>query len=180
MKTKVIALSAISAGLVALSLTIGAYVEFADVFALILASFFVNLPLCYNSYKGAFLCYLAGGLIAFICSGFNFMSIVFPSYFIYFGLFPLLFSFFNGKNLHKAVKIIIGIIWTVLFFIGLYYYYIFIMKMPVGAYPSWAEWFINNVYIVLVACGIGFFFLFDRFITVSKKLLNYYVKKIVK
>ena len=45
MKSKVISLSAISAALIAVSLTIGAYFEFADLFAVVIASAFVILPI---------------------------------------------------------------------------------------------------------------------------------------
>ena len=86
MKSKTIALSAISAGFVAIILTVGAYVEFTDVFMLAVSSIFVLLPLYFNSYKGSILAFIVGGVIAFLVSGFNILSIVFPSYFGFFGI----------------------------------------------------------------------------------------------
>ena len=35
------------------------------------------------------LAYLAGGVIAFLCSGFNILSLVFPAYFLFFGVYPI-------------------------------------------------------------------------------------------
>ena len=51
MKSRLLAISAISAALVAISLTVGAYVDMADIFSLVIASAFVLLPLYYDSFK---------------------------------------------------------------------------------------------------------------------------------
>lgn len=65
MKSRVIALSAISAAFVALFLTLGAYIEFINIISVIVASVFIVLPMYENSKLGSFLAFLAGGVIAF-------------------------------------------------------------------------------------------------------------------
>ena len=52
MKSKFIAISAVSASFVAIVLIVGAYISFFDVYALLLSSVFVILPLYFNTYKG--------------------------------------------------------------------------------------------------------------------------------
>ena len=136
MKSKIISISAISAGLTAIALTIGAYIEFTDLFALVVSSVFVILPLYFNSYKGSLLCFLAGGVIAFLFSGFNFLSLVFPSYFLFFGIYPILVIFARQKNFNKTLRLIIGLIWCVAFFYGAYFYYFGVMGMNVGTSPT--------------------------------------------
>ena len=116
MKSKLITVSAISSALVAISLTIGAYFEVADLFSLVIASAFVIMPLYFNSKKASILTYLVGGVIALILSGFNFAySLVFPSYFAFFGVFPILFNTLNEKKDITPLKVIIGLIWWLLY-----------------------------------------------------------------
>ena len=86
MKSKLITISAISSALITIVLTIGAYIEVADLLALVVATIFVALPLYFNSYIASILSFLAGGILALIFSGFNFLSVVFPAYFGFFGL----------------------------------------------------------------------------------------------
>ena len=88
MKSKVVSLSAISASFIAVALAVGTYFEIADLFMLVTASVFVLLPLYLKSYKGSFLAFLAGGVIALLISGFNF-SLIYPAYFGFFGIYPL-------------------------------------------------------------------------------------------
>ena len=76
MKSKIISISAISAGFIAILLTIGSYFEITDLITTVVASCLVLLPLYYNSYKGMILTYLVGGVIAFMFSGFNPMAFV--------------------------------------------------------------------------------------------------------
>lgn len=180
MKSKIISISAISASLTALILIIGAYVEMADLFCLAISSTFVILPLYKNSYKGTLLSYLAGGIIAFLFSGFNFLSIVFPSYFLFFGLYPIISNFMREKKVKNIIVIIIGLIWTVGYFYGLYFYYFSVMNMSIGVYPMWAEFIINNMLIFIGIIAVPFYFFFDRYIIVMRMFLDKYLKKIVK
>lgn len=180
MKSKIISISAISAGLTAITLTIGAYIEFTDLFALVVSSVFVILPLYFNSYKGSLLCFLAGGVIAFLFSGFNFLSLVFPSYFLFFGIYPILAIFARQKNFNKTLRLIIGLIWCVAFFYGAYFYYFGVMGMNVGTYPAWASIVFENLLIFVGIFAVIFYFIYDRYIFVLKKFSDRYLYKILK
>ena len=180
MKSKIISISAISASLTALILSIGTFIEMADLFCLAISSAFVILPLYKKSYKGSILGYFAGGIIAFLFSGFNFLSIVFPSYFLFFGLYPILMNFMRDKNVKKIFIIIIGIIWTIAFFYGAYFYYFFVLNLDIGVYPLWAEFIIENILIFLSVIAVPFYFFYDRYVHFVKIFLDKYLIKIVK
>lgn len=180
MKSKIIAISAISAGLAAICLTVGIYVEMADMFALIMASSFVILPLYYKSYKGCVLAVLAGGVIAMIFGGFNFLSLVIPSFFFFFGFYPVLASFLREKQIKKPLYFLIGIAWCVIYFYGAYFYYIGIMGMSFSDFPDWLSWINDNILYFLGAFGIIFYFIYDRFITVVRLLEDKFLSKIIK
>lgn len=177
MKSKVVAISAISAGFIAILLTVGAYFEITDIFVTVFASCLVMLPLYNGSYKGAILTYLVGGVIAFMFSGFNVYSLVFPSYFLFGGIYPIIATYLRERKNKKVLVYIIGALYSVAFFIGIYYYYVLFMKAPINDLPA----FIQN-YIVLFVGGLGliFYFVFDRCIVLVRKLSNYYLNKIVK
>ncbi len=176
MKSKVISLSAISAGFIAIALIIGAYFEITDLFMVVVASVFVLLPLYLKSYKGSFLAFLAGGIIAFICSGFNF-ALIFPAYFTFFGIYPIIKHKLLEKNVKKSINIIIGIIWFIAVAYGCYFYYTLILNGVFDGLPVWLEKYI--VYgIGLIA--IVFFFIYDRFLFVVKFVVDKYLRKIIK
>ncbi len=177
MKSKVIAISAISAGLIAMILSFGVYFQVADISAVILSSVVVLLPLYYKSYLGGFLSYLAGGLIAFLITGFNFLSIVFISYFIFFGLFPIIKILLESKKLNKFLILAIGVIWCVLSCYAVYFYYTMVMCMPLDSLPEFIK---NYVLLFIFLIGVVFFAVYDFFINVSRKLTEYYLRKILK
>ena len=177
MKSKVLALSAVSASFIAVFLTLGAYIELVDLVAVVVASIFVLLPLYMKSYKGSLLAYLAGGLLAFLISGFNILSLVFPAYFAFFGIFPIVSSFLRDKSVKKWIYYLVGIIWCVASFVGLYFYYTAFMGIALTDIPSAIA-----DYVLPIVCVIGIilFFVYDRFIVVSKILMDRYLGKIIK
>lgn len=176
MKSKVISLSAISAGFIAIALIIGAYFEITDLFMVVVASVFVLLPLYLKSYKGSFLAFLAGGVIALLCSGFN-LALIFPAYFTFFGIYPIVKNKLLEKNVKISVSTIIGLIWFVAVAYGCYFYYTLILNGVFEGLPVWIEKYI--VYgIGLVA--IVFFFIYDRFVFVVKFVIDKYLRKIIK
>ena len=176
MRSKIIAISAISAGFIALSLTLGAYFSVLDLASVVLASVFVILPLYYKSCAGCFLCYLAGGVIAFLFSGFNIMSIVFPSYFAFFGIFPIIKCIMREKKFNKYIGMLIGLVWCVAVCFGIYFYYSEIMGQPFNDLPDWIT---NNILYFVALLGIIFYFVFDRFIVVGKMLADRFLGKIL-
>lgn len=176
MKSKVIALSAISAGFIAIALIIGAYIEITDLFMVVVASVFVLLPLYLKSYKGSLLAFLAGGVIAFLCSGFN-IALIFPAYFAFFGIYPIVKHKMLEKNVKNSIALIIGVIWFVAVAYGCYFYYTLILKGVFEGLPNWIEKYI--IYgIGLIA--IVFFFIYDRFVFVVKIFVDKYLRKIIK
>ncbi len=165
MKSKVITLSAVSAALTALCLTIGVYMEIADIFCVICSSVFVLLPLYYNSYKGCFLVALAGGVLALFFSWFNFLNIVFPTFFVFFGIYPIVRCYMRDKKFNKILGYIIGAIWCVAVVYGAYFYYTLIIKLSLSDLPAW---FADNILIFIGVLGAIFFAVYDRFIYVLR------------
>ncbi len=177
MKSKVLALSAVSAGLTAIILLIGSIIEVADLCAIVLSSTVVTLPLYLKSYKGSILCALAGGLIAFMISGFNIMSIVFPSFIFFFGIYPIVRIFMMEKGVKKLVQYIIGCVWFIITVYGIYFYYTLIMGEIFNDLPAII---IDNILYILAPIAVGIYFLYDRFIIVFKVFTDKYVGKIIK
>ena len=178
MKSKTITLSAISTALIAISLSVGNIFEIADLFALVLSSVFVLLPLYFNSYLGSFLAYIAGGLLSFLCGAlFNIYSIVLPSYFTFFGIYPIIKILFVKKNFNKICAFILGLIWCVIVSYGIYFYYTMLLG---GVFENLPYWLIDYVVYLVGVFGIIFFVLFDRFILVVKKFIDRYLTKVIK
>ena len=177
MKSKLVSLSAISSALTALSLTIGAYVEIADLSALVLSSIFIIMPLYYNSYKASFLTSFVGVIIAFLSSGFNIMSLVFPSYVVFFGVYPILRFFMSEKIKNKWLIYIIGSIWFILTVYGMYFYYTTVMGVLINDLPLWL---LNNILYWIAPLALIIYIVYDKFIMVSKGVLDRYIGRIIK
>ena len=177
MKSKLIALSAISSALVAIILTLGAYIQLIDVFTIVVASIFVTLPLYYNSFKAGVLTYLAGGVIAFMISGFNYLSIVFPSYFLFFGVYPIVqHAFMRKGKTAKIIGTILSLIWFVAVAYGLYFFYTGLIG-PLNDFPVWI---LDNIYYFVALFAIVFYFIFNRFILVLGRFTNQLLRRIIK
>jgi hypothetical protein len=177
MKSKLISLSAITAGFIAIALMVGAYVEVADLSALILSSVFVIMPLYYKSYKASFLSSLVGGVIAFICSGFNIYSVVFPSYFVFFGVYPVVRHKMQESNMNKIVKFIIGAVWFLLTVYGMYFYYTLVMNID---FKGPIEWINTYILYLIAPIGLIIYVIYDKFIMVSRFIIDKYLSRIVK
>ncbi len=182
MKSKVIALSAVSAGFTAICLIVGAYLDFADLIALVLASAFVILPLYYGSYKGAALAFLAGGTIALLIALPKIaLTIVFPAYAAFFGLYPIIRHFAAEKQVKKTIIYIVGAIWCVAAVYGMYFYYSLVLGVNFfDTLPAWAEWIRDGILYILPVVGLIFFFIYDRYVVVTKTFLDGILKRIVK
>lgn len=178
MKSKVIALSAISAAFISIFLTLGAYIEFFDLIAVLIASIFVLMPLYLGSYLGCVLSYLAGTLLAFLFSGFNIYSAVFPLFLLFFGIFPIVKCIVMQKNLNRYVFIVLGLLWSIASAFGTYFFYILIFGQEVLA--GLPDFIVNNVYFFVAGVGVVFYFLFDKFVFMSRVVINRYLSKIIK
>lgn len=177
MNSKLISISAISAGLTALSLTVGAYIEFADLFSLVIASVFVIMPIYYRSYKACLLSFLAGGVIAFICSGFNVLSLVFPSYIAFFGSFPIVKCFMDDKRVNKYLSFVIGLIWFILTAYGMFFYYTLVMG---GIFDGLPTWILDNVLFFIAPVAAIVYAIFNRYVFVMRIFLNRYLSRIIR
>ena len=176
MKSKLISLSAISSALVAIFLTIGAYVEMADLCMLVIASVFVLLPLYYNSYKASFLTFLVGGIIAIILSGFNF-ALIFPAYFLFFGIYPVVKQLAMQKRVNRNLSIAIGLVWILMAFYICYFYYTLVLKFSISDLPYGLD---DYVLYIVGLLAVVFYFVYDRFIFVAKFTIDKYLRKILK
>ena len=178
MKSKIITLSAISSALVALILTLGSYLQIADIFCTIISSVFVIMPLYYNSFKGSLLCYLVGGVVgAIICLPTLALSFVLPAYALFFGIYPIFKNYILRKNLDKRISFFVGLIWCLLTFYGVYFYYTAVMGLTVENLPE----IISEYLLVFVGVlGLIFFPIYDRFLFVSKMFLDRYLNRVIK
>ncbi len=177
MNSKKIAISAVSASLIAVVLIIGSYIAFLDLVCIIISSLFVLLPLYKQTKIGAFLSYIVGGLIAFMSFGFNIYSIVCPAYFAFFGIYPIVRHILQEKNINKYLLFIIGAIWFVLVLYGIFFYYTLVMGLQLFSKFNWLS---NNLVYILGAVGVLVFFLYDRYIYLGKIVVARYLDKIIK
>jgi hypothetical protein len=123
------------------------------------------------------LCYLVGGIIAFLCSGFNYLSIVFPIYFGFLGLFPIIKCKFMDIRLNKTIACLIGLLWCIAIFYGVYFYYTMVMNGVLEGLPNWVE---DYLLLFVGVVAIVFYFIYNRFVVVLRKFLNIYLFKIIK
>ena len=176
MKSKTLAVSAISASFITLFLTIGSYFTAVDVFCVFLASAFVIAPLYCKSYTGSFLSFLVGGLLYLILSGFNFLTLIFPSYFLFFGIFPIIKVLLQEKKVNFYLAWAIKLVWAILAIYAIYFYYTAFVG-PISAVPEWLQ--SSFIYLISV-CAIIICILFDRCISIMQFLWNKYLSKVIK
>ena len=189
MKSRVIALSAISAAFVALFLTLGAYIEFIDIITVIVASVFIVLPMYEHSYLGSVLAYLAGGAIAFLFSGANIFTLVFPSYFLYFGIVPILNRAVKEKNFNKIVWFVIKFVWFAVMCVLLVFYYLKVMEIPLDfTFDVFGKEYdlssLENIeaifWSVFALTAVIFFLVYDKFLKVSQVYVDKVLSRIIK
>ncbi len=182
MNSKSIAISAISAALCAIALTLGAYFGVIDLLALVLASACVIIPTFNGSKWGGILAFLVGGVIAICASGFNFVgSVVFPAYFAFFGLYPLIRVLLLNKKIKVYWIKLVGVIWCVLAIYGIFYYYMFVMGIRMDKFPDWVpEFLTENLVYFLGLIAVIFYVVFDRYVIVMHRFYGRYIGRIVK
>ena len=177
MNSKKIAISAISASIIAVILVIGSYIAVLDLACVIFSSLIVLMPLYKKTKLGAFLSYISGGLIAFMAFGFNIYSVVCPAYFVFFGIYPIIRHILEEKNINKYLLFFIGAIWFILSLYGIFFYYTSVMGLTLFAK---FDWLAKNLVYILGGVGFLVFFLYDRFIYLGKIVIGRYLDKIIK
>jgi len=158
--SRIIALSGISAAFSAICLILGAFIEVIDIPCAIIASLFVVLPLYYKSYWGSFLAFIVGGGIALLINP-NFLSLVFPLYFGFFGLFAIAKWRMLQKEFNRVLGLIIGLVWFLLVMLFVYYYYFIFL----GNITTESIGFISE-YLIYIWMGMGliFYLIYDNLI----------------
>lgn len=177
MKSKDIALSAISSAFVALFLTIGAYFEVADVFMLAVSTVALMLPLYRKSYVGSFLAYLVGGALAFLLSGMGIQKFIYMAYFAFAGAYPVVNALFKRFNVNKYVAHAIKCVWC----IGAFYFVYWICVYVFGLNPGniW-EWVDRNIWYILGVVAVVFYLMFDFCVNRMQGFIDRYLSRIVK
>ncbi|MBR2614083.1 MAG: hypothetical protein IKC71_00605 [Clostridia bacterium] len=174
--SRIIALSGISAAFSAIFLILGAFIEVVDIPCAIVASLFVVLPLYYKSYWGSILAFLVGGGIALIINP-NFISLVYPFYFGFFGIFAIVKWRMLQKEFNRIWGFIIGLIWFMLVMGGIYYYYfVFLGQLESESLGIISEYF---VYIWL-GVGLIFYLIYDKLIVKLFLLIINTLRRIIK
>ncbi len=177
MKSKLLAISAISAAFSAIILTIGSYIPSADFFCVVTASAFVLLPLYYNSFLAGFLSFLAGGVIAFIFSGFNFVVVTVPAFLLFFGSFPLAKFYAEGKGIKKWITYLVGLVWCVGAVFGIYFFYLNVSGMEFIRLPQFVS---DNILIFVAIAGVLVYVIYERYVVFLKRFIDYHLKKFIK
>lgn len=189
MKSRVVALSAMAAGFVALFLTLGAYISFIDIISVIVASVFVVLPLYLESVLGSVLAFFAGGVIAFLLGGANVFSLVWPAYFLFFGILPILNFIAERKNFRKTLWFVIKFVWFLALCAFLVFYYTSVMDLPVEyVFSIFGREFdfsgVAGIEIIFYAvfgvlCAV-FFLVYNKFVQLSQAYVDKVLSRIVK
>ena len=136
------------------------------------------MPLYLKSYKGCFLAYIAGGVLALICSLPTItFSVTLPAYALFSGLYPIIKNILTDKGVNKYVNLIIGLIWCVLACYGVYFYYTSVMNLSINNLPK----FISDYILFFVGLmGVAFYFVYDKFLNVTKYVIDKNLGKIIK
>lgn len=174
MKTKLIALSAISAALTAITLSAGAIFEFIDLFTVCIVPLFISMPLYFNSKKGAALASLVGGIIALMVNPF---SLVWIFHFGFFGFYPILKFVFITQNKKQFWFKALSLIWFVIVSLGAYFFYIKVLGGVPDDIFGLPEWTILLIFALL---AVVFYFVVDKFIYILQLKVFYILNKIIK
>ena len=63
----------------------------------------------------------------------------------------------------------------------MYFYYSLVLGVNFfDALPAWAEWIRDGILYILPVIGLIFFFIYDRYVVVTKTFLDGVLKRIVK
>jgi hypothetical protein len=166
-----IAISAISASLAVIFLSIGAFVPVFDLTAYMLSSIILMLPLSKKIYLGGFLAYIATVLLTLLISGGNFVYVLPVA--IFFGLHPFINSMQLKYNVNKYVALIVKIIWFDISLLLMYHF----TELFIAENETISQFIIKYVYIAIPVLGSAFFVFYDWFIMRAQKIVNIFVER---
>jgi hypothetical protein len=67
--------------------------------------------------------------------------------------------------------------WLIAVSIGLYFYYTAFMGIAITDLPQWIA---DYVILFVIALAVVFFAVFDRFLIVVRRVMDYYLRRIIK
>ena len=81
------------------------------------------------------------------------------------------------KKVNKIVSYVIGLVWCVIAFYGIYFYYTLVAGFVFADIPLFIA---KYIYVFIGIFAIAFFVLYERFLVFSKAFIDRYLGKIVK
>ena len=165
---KLIALSAITTAISIVLLVIGAYFPTLDLSALFTSALLITLPLAKKSVKGAFLTFLATGILALIFTVSRFYVAIL--YLAFFGVHPIL-NYFQ-LNSTKNLKFLYGI--KAVWFVGV----CFLMYYAFSMFVAEAYFIKEYIPIIIVVLGLIFYIIYDIVLIRFQKMTDRIIKKL--
>ena len=147
-KSKLIALSALSAAFAVIFMVIGAYIPTLDYSAIFMASLCMMIPLTKKSIKSALLTYLATALLSSILVAGRW-EVVLP-FVLFFGLHPIINYFQKEKHINKFLALAVKDVWFVLTILLVNV----LFKNFIAVETAWMVKYLN--YIIIFGGGIAF------------------------
>ena len=167
-KSRVIALSAISAAFALVLLVLGSYIEVLDLSCLFMASLALMLPLAKGYRMGGFLAYLASALLAFILTGMR-LQVLIP-FAMFFGLHPLANDIQRKYKINVILATAIKAAWFIATLFVMYYFTsMFIVEHEV------IKQYIN--YVLVIGGGLVFI-VYDWFMVYFQRAINSIVARL--
>ena len=171
MKGRTIALSAVSAAICVIFLTIGEFLPTLSLGSAFLAGVVVMVPLSKRSYGGAALCVIAAALITMMITGFVRFEAILP-FASFFGLQPILNKVQSERNWNRYILLAVKDVW----FVGVAVAYYFIFNMAFFENNEALNRYALPIIIVGAAAGYVLYdflaFYFQKYIDITVKRLK--------
>ena len=166
--SRVVSLSAVSSALALICLVFGSYVDLFSLSCLFMASLALMLPLAKGYKMGAFLAYLATGLLTMIFVGII-PHVIIP-YVMFFGLHPLV----NHLQKQYKINVVLATLVKGVWFIGTLYVMYFATTMFVDVHPIIERY----IHYFLTIGGALIFVIYDSLMIRFQKSVNAIVYKL--
>ena len=84
------------------------------------------------------------------------------------------------KKVKKIILHTVGLLWCVAAFYGIFFYYTLVMGLDFANLPEQLSWLNDCLIYAVGVLGVIFYFIYDRFLTVIRALIDRYLGKIIK
>lgn len=128
------------------------------------------LPLYQGSFLGAFLAYLAAGLMALLFSGGNIFSIL--PYFFFFGLHPIVNALQIRFKVNRFLAFAVKAIW--------FDASVYIMYRVLNVFTVEIAFIAENIIWIIAIGGTVLFVAYDYLMMRMQYVVNYYIKRFKK